>query len=438
MNKKISICLSFAFLMLLPGCKQKSEEATVSTTEETTYQPASPKLTAQYDRTKPTERIDVESAISTSSPIRLSEVASSIEYYQVGDDKYPVTEVIAVDGGFIALNKPKLYLYRQGEKRKRVGLKTQFSNWIDFPNISGNNLFYDKATTKLYVQLKRLNPETGYSTKYIAELPPLKNVLARTHYLYPDSLPNYSLGKNWAEAFTPEMYTQRFYYPETGFDYGVYTFNLKSDTLCRFYAGIDSFGVIPDKIFYNFTTYSTSYLYDNKITFTATYCDTVYRLLDHQTIAPVYAIHLGKYRAHATYVFNRGEKRNKAWMNEIRESPRGVFLKIHREGKSNKSGWLDTQDKQNQDFPSEDYLMVYLKEKRQTKALPLTAKGLINDLDEGIPFWPEGETDEYMYMIRSATELKKQIKLTGSPKQKALKKFLSDLPDNQNVMIVVK
>ena len=100
-----------------------------------------------------------KSAISTSSPVLLSEVASTIEYYQVGDDKYPITDVVAVEGGFIVLNQPKLYLYRQGKKRKRVGLKTEYNDWKDY--ISGKNLFYDKATTKLYGQTKKINPETG-------------------------------------------------------------------------------------------------------------------------------------------------------------------------------------------------------------------------------------------------------------------------------------
>ena len=259
MIKNISYCLFFALLILVSGCKQKNETES-STTEETAYQPASPKYTARYDHSTPTAKIDVESAISTSSPVRLSEVASTIEYYQVGDDKYPVTEVVAVEGGFIALNKPKLYLYRQGKKRKRVGLKTEYSNWRD--NESGNNLFYDKKTTRLYVQLKKLNQETGYSTKYIGELPPLDSVLARVHYLYPDSLPNRRLLKNWVEIFTPEMSVGRFFYPGTGFDYGVNTFNLKGDTLCHFYFGIDSIGTIKSDNFYNFTLFHTSYLYD--------------------------------------------------------------------------------------------------------------------------------------------------------------------------------
>lgn len=100
MKKNISYCLFFALLILVSGCKQKNETES-STTEETAYQPASPKYTARYDHSTPTAKIDVESAISTSSPVRLSEVASTIEYYQVGDDKYPVTEVVAVEGGFL-------------------------------------------------------------------------------------------------------------------------------------------------------------------------------------------------------------------------------------------------------------------------------------------------------------------------------------------------
>ena len=103
----------------------------------------------------------------------------------------------------------------------------------------------------------------------------MDSVLARVHYLYPDSLPNRRLLKNWVEIFTPEMSVGRFFYPRIGFDYGVNTFNLKGDTLCHFYFGIDSIGTIKSDNFYNFTLFHTSYLYDNKPTFSATYCDTI-------------------------------------------------------------------------------------------------------------------------------------------------------------------
>ena len=438
MKYNLYILLS-ALLTIISGCKYKGEEQTSSPAEQSTYQPTPPQYTAKRDLTKPTETINVESTISTSTDICLSEVASSIEYYQVGDDKYPVTEVVAVDGGFIALNMPKLYLYRQGMKRKRVGLKTQYIDWRYGIGVEEkNNLFYDKVTTRLYVQLKKLDRETGYSDKFIVELPPLDSVLARRYYLYADSLPKRHLSRDWKTLFTPEMYICRLNFPGTGYDQGINTFNAQNDTLCHLPIGLDSIPPRKDDNFYNFTQYNTFYLYGNQPTFFVTYCDTIYRLLDHQTIAPVYNIHLGKYRALANYVINKGDKRNKAWVTDLQESPKGVFLKVHREGKSNKSGWLDNKDKENRDFPSEDYLMVYLKNKRQTKALPLTSQGITNDLDDGLPFWPDGQTDEYMYMIRSAKDLKQQVKLTGSPKQNILKNFLSDLPDNQNVMIVVK
>lgn len=431
--KDISYSLFFAFLILLSGCKQKGEDKNYSPTEEISYQPTGPQYTARYDRTKPVEMIDVESAISTSSDVRLSEVASTIEYFQVGDDKYPVTDVIAVDGGFIALNQPKLYLYRQGQKRKRVGLKTEYNNW--YP--SGKNLFYDKATTKLYGQTKKINPETGYANWYIGELPPLDSVLARRYYLYPDSLPTRHLLTDRAECFTLEMYYRRFNYPESWFIQGVTAFSLKNDTLCQFHFGIDSLGVVPIRNYYSFTCYNNFYLYENKPTFVVNFCDTVYRLEDFQTIFPAYYVHLGRYRLPASKAIRSSGLENKAWINGFIENPKGVFLTIHKEGTHRRSGWLKKENN-SKEFPSEDYQMVFLKKSRQTKTLPLKSKGLINDLDEGLPFWPDSQVDGYMYMIRPANELKKSIKLTGSPKQESLKKFLSDLPDNQNVMIVIK
>ena len=93
----------------------------------------------------------------------------------VGDDKYPITDVVATNEGFIALNQPKLYLYRKGMKRKRVGLKTTYGNWI---NVPGSKISFDTVTTRLYAHLKRINQETGYGEEYIAELPPLDSVLA--------------------------------------------------------------------------------------------------------------------------------------------------------------------------------------------------------------------------------------------------------------------
>lgn len=187
MNKQLLLILLPA-LLSATGCKQQKVSETEGTTSKIeAHQPLPPKYTARYDKSVTPVRIDIERATADSVPVNLSKVASSIEYFMVGDDKYPITDVVATNEGFIALNQPKLYLYRKGMKRKRVGLKTTYGNWI---NVPGTKISFDTVTTRLYAHLKRINQETGYGEEYIAELPPLDSVLARVYYLYPDSLPD--------------------------------------------------------------------------------------------------------------------------------------------------------------------------------------------------------------------------------------------------------
>lgn len=174
MNKLSLLILLPAFLSAT-GCKQqKAPEAEETITEVEAHEPLPPKYTAHYDKSVPPVRIDIEKAIADSVPVNLSKVASSIEYFMVGDDKYPITDVVAINEGFIALNQPKLYLYRKGMKRKRVGLKTTYGNWINISG-SGSKISFDTVTTRLYAHLKRINQDTGYGEEYVAELPPYPN-----------------------------------------------------------------------------------------------------------------------------------------------------------------------------------------------------------------------------------------------------------------------
>lgn len=431
MNKQFPIIL-LAIILLVTGCKKKeaSTEADISVAEN--YIPAGPLHTAVHDYSTPPERIDVESGIESSSPVRLSQVASNIMYYAVGDDKYSVTDVVAVDGGFIALNQPKLYLYRKGMKRKRVGLKTEYNNWF-----SKQHLYYDKETTRLYAFLKKITPESAYAVKYIGVLPPLDSVLARVYYLYPDSLPAYYYPKfddnKTIYAFNKEMYVM----PrkiDNWYDEGISTFALNGDTICRFQVGIDEVkGKFPD--YFMNVLFDKAYWYNDMLTFRLSYCDTIFRLPDKQTIKPAFDVHLGKYKFSLEDVRVNANRKGKAWMTSLMESPQAVFLEVHKEGKSSTEGWITEAAERDQ--PSVDYKVIYRKADKRTVSLPVNSRGLLNDLDEGIPFWPEGQTDEYLYMIRPATELKKSIQWTGSAKQKELKAFLDGVADDQNVLIVV-
>ena len=354
----------------------------------------------------------------------------------VGDDKYPITDVVATNEGFIALNQPKLYLYRKGMKRKRVGLKTTYGNWM---SAAESKISFDKTTTRLYAQLKRINPETGYGEPYIVELPPLDTVLARVYYLYPDSLPissrHYLLQEtSFIRYLSSDQYATQ-HENKDGIDDGITTFNLKGDTICTFIAGIDPTTKRGDYL-YQPPFFDKIYRHGDQITFRLSFCDTIYRIRDEQTYYPAYVTDFGKLRLTAIENIQGKDLKNKAWMTALEENAKALFIRTYKEGKSTQSGWLDAN--REPDMPSEKRQIVYLKSSRQTFALPVKAQGLVNDLDGGLPFWPDGQTDGYLYMIRPAKELKAKIKLTGSPKQKELKAFLNGVDEKQNVMIVVK
>ncbi len=116
MNKQLLLILLPA-LLSATGCKQQKASETEGTTSKIeAHQPLPPKYTARYDKSVTPVRIDIERATADSVPVNLSKVASSIEYFMVGDDKYPITDVVATNEGFIAgidpTTKRGQYLYQ--------------------------------------------------------------------------------------------------------------------------------------------------------------------------------------------------------------------------------------------------------------------------------------------------------------------------------------
>ena len=76
----------------------------------------------------------------------------------------------------------------------------------------------------------------------------------------------------------------------------------------------------------------------------------------------------------------------------------------------------------------------------QEREEPKSSGGFINDIDDGLPFWPDGQTDDCVYMIRTVTEMRETVKRTGSSRQKDLIKFLDDpkVFERDYVMIVAR
>ena len=124
--------------------------------------------------------------------LKLSQIASKLKYYNVGDARYTVTQAIAIpdSDAFITFNNPRIYYRKQGIPSKRYGFKALDYKWNH--GMNGLNLFYDKKTTRMYCALSGLDQDNKKdSTTFndirpcIGELSTLDTMLTIQNYIFP-------------------------------------------------------------------------------------------------------------------------------------------------------------------------------------------------------------------------------------------------------------
>lgn len=419
MRKQFFTLSLLSVLLAATGCKQEMKP----------HVPTAPQMEARVDRSEPVKIVDVEQASRKTEPLKLSQIASEIEYYTIGDARYPVTQAIEIpdSNAFITFNNPRIYYRKQGVPSKRYGFKALAYKWND--EMNGQNMFYDKKTTRMYVALSGKTQETRLtgadSIPCIGELPPIDTMLTITNYVFPENMPaKYPLNLTYDKllGFSSSGYTLCRYGEDTGEPDGITTFNLLGDTLCKF--RLKEGAMAPRSVTKDIPSFQTFYwnTQQDKMTFMIPYCDTVYQLRDPQTIAPLYAIHYGE-----------------LWQKTLFENPKGLFLGLYQEGGRIIADWIGWEYTYK---PTLTHQAVYLKEEGRTVVLPADKnRGFINDLDDsGLAFWPDGQTDDCLYMLRTVTEMRVLVKRNGSPKQQKLLEILDNpkVPERDYVMIVVR
>lgn len=424
-------------LLLASGCKQ-AEEAKQ-------HIPSAPQMEARIDRSESVKIIDVEQALENPEPLKLSQIASRIEYYIVGDARFTVTQAIELpdSNAFITFNNPRIYYRKQGIPSKRYGFKALAYKWNN--EMNGQNMFYDKKTTRMYVALSGKTQETrktgADSVPCIGMLPALDTMLTIKSYYFPESLPaKYSLNLKHDKllGFSSSGYTLCRYGETTGEPDGITTFNLPGDTLCKF--RLKDGKLAPRSITDNVPFFQTFYwnTQQDRMTFMMPYCDTVYQLRDPRTVAPLYAIHYGEQGLRVGEMKEPTIPEGKMWMRTLYENPKGLFMGLFQKGGRIIANWIGWE----YDYkPTLTHQAVYLKDEGRTVVLaPAKHRGFINDLDDGMPFWPDGQTDDCLYMLRTVTEMRLLVKRTGSPKQQKLIEFLDNpkVLERDYVMIVVR
>lgn len=245
MITKFATCLLFLAL-LLNSCQQRN-------------QPTSPQYEAEYNRSTTPALIDIEKALDHPAMLKLSQIASKLEYYNVGDARYTVTQAIAIpdSDAFITFNNPRIYYRKQGIPSKRYGFKALDYKWNH--GMNGLNLFYDKKTTRMYCALSGLDQDNKKdSTTFndirpcIGELPTLDTMLTIQNYIFPENLPTqYSINADASQivGFSSSGYMLCDYAEGSKIPKGITTFNLRGDTLCKFIlADAKDINVSPDTI----------------------------------------------------------------------------------------------------------------------------------------------------------------------------------------------
>lgn len=437
MKKQLFTFGLLSVLLLASGCKQAKEAKQ--------HIPSAPQMEARIDRSEPVKIIDVEQAIENPEPLKLSQIASRIEYYTVGDARFTVTQAIELpdSNAFITFNNPRIYYRKQGIPSKRYGFKALAYKWNN--EMNGQNMFYDKKTTRMYVALSGKTQETrktgADSVPCIGMLPALDTMLAIKSYYFPESLPaKYSLNLKHDKllGFSSSGYTLCRYGETTGEPDGITTFNLPGDTLCKF--SLKEGQLAPRSITDNVPFFQTFYwnTQQDRMTFMMPYCDTVYQLRDPQTVAPLYAIHYGDQGLRVDKMKEAGIPEGKIWMKTLYENPKALFMGLYQKGGRKIVNWIGWEF----DYkPTLTHQAVYLKEEGRTVLLPFAKhRGFINDLDDGMPFWPDGQTDDCLYMLRTVTEMRLLVERTGSPKQQKLIELLDNpkVLERDYVMIVVR
>lgn len=436
LKKQFYILIPLATLLLINCCSGGKTDGKVWKK----LRSATPRQEARYDRSEPVREVYVEEGLQHPQEVKLSQIASEIEYYYAGRGNFQVTQMFELpdSNAFITFNNPRLYYRKADRPSKRYCFKALAYKWNN--ELSGSPLFYDKKTSRMYVALSGKTQETrvngGEGIPSIGELLPLDTMLKLNGYIYPESLPvNYPLDLEHDKllGFSSSGYTLYNCGKNTGEPDGITTFNLQGDMLCRFKL---KEGQMASRTITEKTPFFQTYYWNteqNKMTFLMPYCDTVYQLRDAQTVAPLYAIRFGDSRLNLQEAGN-GIPAGKIWLKSFHENPKGLFMGLFSKGSPLLKDW---EGKIAEFKPTLTHQAVYLKEEGQTYQIAGN-QGLTNDLDGGLNFWPDGQFDDCLYMTRTIREIRKTLKRNGSPEQQKLIDLLnSPIASAEDYLIIV-
>jgi hypothetical protein len=230
------------------------------------------------------------------------------------------------------------------------------------------------------------------------------------------------------------------------------TFNLKGDTLCKF----SQFDKLEYQITSNLISRYNSIInweYKGVFSFLSNFNDTIFRLVPPNRLIPVYVFKFGPYKiTDEEWYQTNGNLKNKFRITNILENDKYLFLKFsyHNEiGKVERHKAIYTKATHSLiQLPMEEIATTpYNSSPGFSPAIPSYKQTIDfqNNIDNGLPFWPEfvtpqGELGMLVFPERLKTYLEKGENKPATEKAEKLKKFAEALKQdiNERIIMLVK
>jgi hypothetical protein len=217
------------------------------------------------------------------------------------------------------------------------------------------------------------------------------------------------------------------------------TYSDKGDTICQF-TDFDRIKNFSSNV-YRTPTDLASYYYKGQLTIKQEYNDTIFRLISPDRLLPVYLIDFGNFKVSCNDGLNPHiDLSNKFLLYSLYESDDFLFVRYTQNNSSVNNIKKNAVKFYNAIFNKKEGKLIHLPE------FSNTPRGLINDLDGGMPFWPDYVTpQDEMIKLVSGKILKDYIsspsfKISDISDEKRQKQIsmVAGLRNTDMVIIIVK
>ena len=423
------------------------------------------------DKQRPLVKIDVIGTANDKREIKLSDIATSIRYiklqtptdtsllYDPFFNRENLLSIIRSDGeqiifqGIFGLSRFNMNGdYIQTIWRNETGITFE-GNFVmygrrDFygvlPNIpvsilNGKIYYTFQDGPKGNKQVIKYKPENSgkLAIQSKPEIPGLGTILGDTLF---NAQQNSTEGYNWIYGLGNGIWAginQKCVAGETGSL--LVTYSDKGDTICQF-TDFDRIKNFSSNV-YRTPTDLASYYYKGQLTIKQEYNDTIFRLISPDRLLPIYLIDFGSFKVSYNDGLNPEiDLSNKYLLNSLYESDNFLFVRYTQNNSSFNNLKKNAVKFYNAIFVKKEGKLIHLPE------FSNTPRGLINDLDGGIPFWPDFVTPQGELMkLVSGRVLKdyinsdnfKKSTFSEEKKQKQIS-MASGLGPTDMVVVIVK